>query len=164
MWDGQPTDAVPGDEPKENIIARMQRLCAAVPEDVELGLHLCYGDFGARHFVEPRDASKMVEFANTLASSIKRPIAYIHMPVPVERSDDAFHRPLGDLNLKDGTQLFLGIVHAKDGVEGAKARMEAARRYAPKFGIATECGMARARSEETVRTLLKIHADVCVGP
>jgi hypothetical protein len=163
MWDGQPTDAVPGDEPHENIIARMQRLCAAVPEDVELGLHLCYGDFGARHFVEPKDAAKMVEFANALANSIKRPIAYIHMPVPIERSDDAFHRPLGDLKLKDSTQLFLGIVHAKDGVEGAKARMAVARRYAPKFGIATECGMARARSEETVRTLLKIHADVCAG-
>jgi hypothetical protein len=163
MWDGQPTDAVPGDEPHEKIIARMQRLCAAVPEDVELGLHLCYGDFGARHFVEPKDAAKMVEFANALANSIKRPIAYIHMPVPIERSDDAFHRPLGDLKLKDSTQLFLGIVHAKDGVEGAKARMAVARRYAPKFGIATECGMARARSEETVRTLLKIHADVCAG-
>jgi hypothetical protein len=163
MWDGQPTDAVPGDEPHEKIIARMQRLCAAVPEDVELGLHLCYGDFGARHFVEPKDAAKMVEFANALTNSIKRPIAYIHMPVPIERSDDAFHRPLGDLKLKDGTELFLGIVHAKDGVEGAKARTAAARRYAPKFGIATECGMARARSEETVRTLLKIHADVCAG-
>jgi methionine synthase II (cobalamin-independent) len=163
MWDGQPTDAVPGDEPHEKIIARMQRLCAAVPEDVELGLHLCYGDFGAKHFVEPKDAAKMVEFANALTNSIKRPIAYIHMPVPIERSDDAFHRPFGDLKLKDGTELFLGIVHAKDGVEGAKARMAAARRYGPKFGIATECGMARARSEETVRTLLKIHADVCAG-
>jgi hypothetical protein len=163
MWDGQPTDAVPGDEPHEKIIARMQRLCAAVPEDVELGLHLCYGDFGAKHFVEPKDAAKMVEFANALTNSIKRPIAYIHMPVPIERSDDAFHRPFGDLKLKDGTELFLGIVHANDGVEGAKARMAAARRYAPKFGIATECGMARARSEETVRTLLKIHADVCAG-
>jgi hypothetical protein len=83
MWDGQPTDAVPGDEPHEKIIARMQRLCAAVPEDVELGLHLCYGDFGARHFVEPKDAAKMVEFANALANSIKRPIAYVHMPVPI---------------------------------------------------------------------------------
>jgi hypothetical protein len=163
MWDGQPTDAVPGTEPHEKIIARMQRLCAAVPEDVELGLHLCYGDFGARHFVEPKDAAKMVEFANALAESIMRPIAYIHMPVPIERSDDAFHRPLADLKLKDGTQLFLGVVHAKDGVEGAKARMAAARGYAPKFGIATECGMARARSEETVRTLLKIHADVCAN-
>jgi hypothetical protein len=79
----------------------------------------------------------------------------------VERSDDAFHKPFRDLNLGEGTALFLGVVHAKDGTAGTKARIAAARRYAPDFGIATECGMARARSEETVRSLLKIHAECC---
>ncbi len=136
---------------------------AAVPDDVELGLHLCYGDFGARHFVEPKDAAQMVDFANALAAAMPHRLAYIHMPVPIGRSDDAFHRPFRDLKLGDGTALFLGLVHAKDGVEGTKARIAAARRHAPAFGIATECGMARSRSEETVRTLLKIHADVCAS-
>ncbi len=163
VWDGQPSNAVPADVPREQLLERIKRLCAAVPDDVELGLHLCYGDFGAKHFVEPKDAAKMVDFANALAKSIEHKLAYIHMPVPVERSDDAFHRPWRDLKLGEGTELFLGLVHAKDGVEGAKARIAAARRYAPEFGIATECGMARSRSEETVRTLLKIHADVCAG-
>ena len=163
IWDGQPTDAVPSGVSRESLLARMGRLCAAVPVEVELGVHLCYGDFGARHFVEPKDAAKMVEFANALSNSIKDRLAYIHMPVPIERRDDGFHRPLRDLKLKQGTELFLGLVHAKDGVEGAKARIAAARRYVPEFGIATECGMARARSEETVRTLLKIHADVCAA-
>jgi methionine synthase II (cobalamin-independent) len=162
VWDGQKTDAVPyGDEPREKIIARMQRLCAAVPDDVELGAHLCYGDFGARHFVEPKDAAAMVDFANTLSASIAHKLAYIHMPVPVERSDDAFHKPFRDLKLGEGTALFLGVVHAKDGAAGTKARIAAARRHVPDFGIATECGMARARSEETVRALLKIHAECC---
>jgi hypothetical protein len=161
IWDGQPTDAVPGNVSHQAIAERMQRLCAAVPDDVELGLHLCYGDFGARHFVEPKDAARMVDFANTLAASSKHKLAYIHMPVPIARSDDAFHRPLRELKLGDGTALFLGLVHAKDGVEGTKARIAAARRYAPEFGIATECGMARARSEDTVRTLLNIHAEIC---
>jgi hypothetical protein len=161
IWDGQPSDAVPGNVTHEAIIARMKRLAAAVPADVELGLHLCYGDFGARHFVEPKDAARMVDFANTLAAAMPHKLAYIHMPVPIGRSDDAFHKPLHDLKLGSGTALFLGVVHAKDGVEGTKARIAAARRYAPEFGIATECGMARARSEDTVRTLLKIHADVC---
>jgi hypothetical protein len=161
IWDGQPSDAVPAGEPREALLARMARLCAPIPDDVELGLHLCYGDFGAKHFVEPKDAAMMVDFANALTNSIKHKLAYIHMPVPVERSDDAFHRPLRDLKLGDGTELFLGIVHAKDGVEGTRARLAAALPHAPKFGIATECGMARARSEQTVRSLLKIHADVC---
>jgi len=163
VWDGQASDAVPGDVPREKLIARMERLCAAIPDDVELGLHLCYGDFGAKHFVEPKDAAKMVEFANALAKAIPHKLAYIHMPVPIERSDDMFHAPFRDLKLGDGTELFLGLVHAKDGVEGTRARLATAQRYAPKFGVATECGMARARSEETVRALLKIHADICAG-
>jgi hypothetical protein len=103
----------------------------------------------------------MVDFANALTRAIKHKLAYIHMPVPVERADDAFHRPLSDLALDPGTELYLGVVHSKDGVEGTKARIAAAGRYAPKFGIATECGMARARSEATVLSLLKIHAAVC---
>jgi hypothetical protein len=163
IWDGQASDGVPAHVSHEAVIERMQRLCAAVPDDVELGLHLCYGDFGAKHFVEPKDAAKMVEFANALGGSIKHKLAYIHMPVPVDRNDDAFHRPFRDLKLVQGTALFLGVVHAQDGTEGTKARIAAARRYAPDFGIATECGMARARSEQTVRTLLKIHAECCAG-
>ena len=103
----------------------------------------------------------MVEFANALVKAIGHKLAYIHMPVPVERTDDAFHRPLAELKLPAGTELYLGVVHAKDGVEGTRARIAAARRYVPHFGIATECGMARARSEATVISLLKIHADVC---
>jgi len=163
IWDGQPSDAVPAGVPRQALIERMQRLCATIPQDVELGLHLCYGDFGARHFVEPKDAAQMVDFANALTRAIAHKLAYIHMPVPIGRDDDMFHRPLRDLKLGEETELFLGVVHAKDGVEGARSRIAAARRYAPEFGIATECGMARARSEETVRTLLQIHADVCGG-
>ena len=36
------------------------RLAARVPEPVELGFHLCYGDAGHKHFCEPKDMSKLV--------------------------------------------------------------------------------------------------------
>ena len=164
IWDGQKTSAVPYPEvPRAALLERMTRICAVVPDDVELGLHLCYGDFAGHHFVEPKDASAMVDFANALARTIRHKLAYIHMPVPIERTDDAFHRPFGELALAKGTELYLGVVHAKDGVEGARARIGAAGRYAPRFGVATECGMARARTEATVRSLLDIHARVCCG-
>jgi methionine synthase II (cobalamin-independent) len=164
IWDGQKTDAVPhADQPHAELLARMQRLCARIPDDVELGLHLCYGDFAGRHFVEPRDATRMVAFANALTTTIAHKLAYIHMPVPVERADDEFHRPFRDLKLASGTELYLGVVHAQDGVAGTQARIAAARRHAPAFGIATECGMARARSQATVLSLLKIHDDICRG-
>ncbi len=164
IWDGQTSGAVPhAGEPRDALLARMKRISAAVPEDVELGLHLCYGDFAGHHFVEPVDAAKMVEFANALAHAITHKLAYIHMPVPAERTDDAFHRPFADLALPAGTELYLGVVHAKDGPAGARARIAAARRYVPEFGIATECGMARARSQATVLSLLETHAAVCAG-
>lgn len=162
IWDGQPTKAVPyGDEPRDRIVERIARLCGAVPDDVELGLHLCYGDFDGKHFVEPRDASAMVEFANALAKASPRKLSYVHMPVPRERNDDAFHVPFRNLALGEGTELYLGVVSARDGAEGTRRRITAASRYAPPFGIATECGMARARTRETVRKLLNIHTQIC---
>jgi methionine synthase II (cobalamin-independent) len=164
IWDGQKTDGVPhAEQPRESILARVQRLCAGIPADVEIGVHLCYGDFAGRHFVEPRNAERMVDLANALAQTIAHKLAYVHMPVPIDRTDDAFYEPLRGLRLAPGTELYLGLVHAKDGAQGTRARVDIARRYAPAFGIATECGMARARSEELVRNLLKIHADICAG-
>src|SRR5262249_61578660 len=135
-----------------------------IPAHVQPRRHLCYGYFGGRHFVEPKDAARMVEFANASAAAIPHPLAYVHMPVPIDRDDDAFHRPLGSLALAPGTELFLGVVHAADGVAGAKRRIAAARRHVAKFGIATECGMARGRSQDTVRRLRPRPAALCAGP
>jgi hypothetical protein len=125
---------------------------------VELGFHLCYGDWEGKHFVEPKDATKMVELANLIALSVGRPIAYIHMPVPVNRDDDAFFAPLRLLKLKPQTELYLGLVHAKGGVDGTLRRMNVARKYVKDFGIASECGIARARSPEVVKDILTVSA------
>lgn len=159
FWDGRwkvwdpPFSDVEGE-----ILARMKRLCDAVPADVELGIHLCYGDWKATHFVEPEDAGKMVSLANGIAQSVSRPITYFHLPVPINRTDDAFFAPLRDLKLAPDTELYLGVVHT-DGAEGVGRRVAAAQRYVKDFGIATECGMARCRTPEVVGTLLRIHAE-----
>ena len=137
---------------------RTVRICEFVPADVELGIHLCYGDFEAKHFVEPRDAAKMVEFANALANAIAHPLAYIHMPVPIERDDDAFFAPLDQLKLHAGTELYLGLVHGKDGVEGTRKRIAAASKHVHGFGVACECGIARARRPDLVKSILQVHA------
>ncbi|HEX4192079.1 MAG TPA: hypothetical protein VHY80_03235 [Stellaceae bacterium] len=135
------------------------RLAGAVPEDVELGFHLCYGDLDAVHFVQPRDATKMVELAHLMRDSAKRPLHWIHMPVAIDRSDDAFFAPLHGLALASGTELYLGLVHAADGVAGTRKRMAAASRFVKEYGIASECGIARARKPELVRQILQTHAD-----
>jgi hypothetical protein len=164
LWDGRwPYMRNPFEDLRGEVMARMERLGAAVPEGVELGFHLCYGDWEARHFIEPEDAGKMVEFANALASGVSRPITYVHMPVPIDRSDDAYFEPLRNLRLSLATELFLGLVHS-DGGAAARKRIEVAAKYVPDFGIATECGMARCRAPEMVRTLLKIHAEASAEP
>ena len=158
VWDGR-WPAIPAFTGMEqDFAAQFRRLSAPVPEGVDLGFHLCYGDLDGKHFVEPLDAAKMVSLANLICANAGRGVDFMHMPVPIARDDDAFFRPMRDLKLGQKTELFLGVVHAKDGVEGTKRRMATARKYAPQFGIATECGMARARSPAVVRELLAIHA------
>jgi hypothetical protein len=165
MWDGQLPQMIPPPfrDVQHEILSRLVRLTAAVPSDVELGIHLCYGDLDAKHFVEPKDATKMTELANALSGAISRKLAYIHMPVPINRADDDFYKPLADLKLPAGTDLFLGLVHA-DGAQATKARIAAANRYLPAFGIGTECGIARKRKPELVRTILEVHAQSSQEP
>jgi len=163
-WDGQPQDFFPPiTVTRDEILAPFPRLCAAIPNEVELGFHLCYGDFGARHAIEPKDAGKLVEIANAIAAAVERPIAYFHMPVPRARSDAAYFAPLAGLELSAGTKLYLGLVHA-DGAEATNRRIAAAQEYVADFGIATECGMARQRTPQLVQQLLDVHAACTAEP
>jgi methionine synthase II (cobalamin-independent) len=165
LWDGR-SEAMSnpfGENLHQEVMNRMKRLAAAVPEDVELGFHLCYGDYDAKHFVEPLDAGKLVEMANALAATVARPITYVHMPVPINRVDDDYFQPLRSLRFGPRTELYLGLVH-QDGAEGTKRRIATASKYAPDFGIATECGMARLKTPAQVRRLLEIHAGASREP
>ena len=71
-----------------------ERLGDQVPDDVELGYHLCYGDAGHKHFKEPDDTSKLVAVANALAADLRRRLDWFHLPVPIGRTDDAYYAPL----------------------------------------------------------------------
>lgn len=157
QWEGVRPAHFPDVE--AGVIERLALHCRAVPEDVELGIHLCYGSYGNRHWKEPDSTGKMVEVHNRLAGGLSRPIGYIHMPVPVDRTDDAYFAPLRDLKLDPATKLFLGLVHDTDGAEGTRRRIAVAQKYARDFGIATECGFGR-RPPETIPDLLRVHSEV----
>jgi hypothetical protein len=140
------------------------RIGSAVPPEVQLGFHLCYGDVAESHFVEPPDTSHLVAVANGLRAAVTRPIDWVHLPVPIDRDDDAYFAPLAGLTLDAETELFLGLVHHQDGVEGAARRIRAAA--APlsaagilQYGVATECGFGRGPAERTA-PLLALHAAV----
>jgi hypothetical protein len=128
----------------------------AVPSDIELGYHLCYGSPADEHIVLPKDSGIMVEMVNGVAARLKRPIAFFHLPVPKDRTDDAYFVPLEKLDMKPGTKLYLGLVHANDDA-GNQARLAAARRHVRVDGIGTECGMGR-KDTAGLPSLLADHA------
>jgi hypothetical protein len=157
-WDGRWQTSPPFPGMEQVFVANFSRLAAAVPGDVELGFHLCYGDLDARHFVQPIDATKLVEMANLITRSVQRPIHWMHMPVPIDRTDDAYFAPLQGLELQPVTELYLGLVHAEDGVDGTARRIAAAKKFVSKFGVASECGISRGRDANLAMNFIKTYA------
>jgi len=148
-------------DPQAEILERLVRVGNRVPAEVELGYHLCYGDSGHRHFKDPDDTAKLALVANHLVRNVSRPLNWIHLPVPRARSDEAYFRPLSSLTLRPETELYLGLIHFTDGLEGARQRLSAACNHVGRFGIATECGLGR-RPPDTISALLDLHAQVAV--
>jgi hypothetical protein len=137
----------------------LTNLAGHVPPGIELLFHFCYGDSNHKHVVEPLDMGDMVDVANRLCADIRRTIELVHMPVPRDRSDDAYFAPLARLRLKPETGLCLGLVHYTDGIAGTRKRVAVAERHVRDFSIATECGFGR-RHPATIPELLHIHAEV----
>jgi len=139
----------------------LQRIGDAVPAAIDLGYHLCYGSPADEHMVLPRDAAIMVEMTNRIASAVKRPIQFFHLPVMKNRTDDAFFAPLRNLKISAGTQLYLGLIHHNDPA-GDDTRLAAARKFAKVDGIGTECGWARG-DPARVDSLMSSHARLAGG-
>jgi len=141
-------------------VSRVGHMCDQVNDGVELGIHLCYGDPGHKHIIEPADLGTSVAFANGIVDAASRKINFMHMPVPKDRNDEAYFAPLNGLSMPAETKLILGLVHHTDGVEGGKARIATAEKFVQDFDIATECGFGR-RDPGTIAALLQIHRELC---
>ncbi|HEY1804983.1 MAG TPA: hypothetical protein VGG45_10940 [Terracidiphilus sp.] len=164
-WDGRVLERQPAPFPtaevRAQVLDRLARLSAAVPRDVELGFHLCYGDWGGRHQIEPADSGAMVNLSNAIAAQNGKNLSYVHMPVPIARNDPAYFEPLRGLNLASNTEVYLGLVHLQDGVAGARSRIAAAAKFLHEFGVGTECGLGRAKTSEMVVDILALYAAIC---
>ena len=147
------------DNAQDDIVARLIQLGEAVPQGVDLGFHLCYGDAGHQHFVEPSDTKILVGVANGIAQGLVRALNWLHLPVPRGRNDAAYFAPLRALALQPDTELYLGLVHFSDGVEGANRRIRQASKVVDRFGVATECGFGR-RPPASVPELMYLHIAV----
>jgi hypothetical protein len=150
---------------RQVISDHLVRISEAVPAGVEVGYHFCFGDFGHQHLREPEDTGRIVELVGAFAPRVRRPIAWLHIPVPIERDDAAYFDPLRNLTVPDGAEVYLGLVHFRDGVDGARRRIARAQDHLGKFGVATECGMGRRPPERggtqhSLEELLALHAEV----
>ena len=127
---------------KKQTFDMLGRLGDAVPAGVELGYHLCYGSPADEHLVQPRDAAIVVEMLEGIAAATRRRIDFFHIPVPKDRTDDAFYAPLKGWKRPAGTELYLGLLHHADEA-GDRARVAVAKKFIGDFGLSAECGWGR---------------------
>ena len=144
--------------PLEFLAAAIARAIDHIPDGIEAGFHLCYGNPGGRHIVEPKDTQVMVDLANATFRAAKRNVNWLHMPNPKARIDDAYFAPLQKLKLPPQTEFYLGLVHASDSADTMKARIVTAKKYSPYFGVGWECGM-RAFKPESIPDMLQLHKE-----
>lgn len=143
----------------ERFAGPVSRLSAAVPAEVLMGFHLCYGTFPEWPMYEARDMSLLVRMANTAVQSAGRPVDWLHLAGPryLRSEDDAFFRPLADLD-PQGARVYLGIVLPLDGAEGLRRRAATASRHLADFGVAMYCGFGRQPGQDPDATLTE-HRD-----
>jgi len=158
--------------PMEQVTPGLVRCVEAVPADVPVGLHLCYGDYGHEHFKQPESLQMQVDLVNAVNASAPRPIAWASFTVPQARSDAGYFAPLRDLAAGAETELYFALVpyHPEDQpggttaeqvghIDGALAESSAGAR---EWGICTECGMGRVQAEDVTR-LLDLHREILVS-
>jgi hypothetical protein len=146
-------------------------LADQVPTDVELGFHIC--SIWHHYQLGGQDNAVLVDTVNAIASRVTRSIDYVHVPTIPEHAVADF-APLSRLSLAPDTTLFVGVVHATDGVSGAVRRMRDVAAVVPEFGIASFCGFGlpqhadatdlpkgqrRGATSATLGAVLDLHRD-----
>ena len=139
---------------QSGIEERLIRIGEHIPADVELGYHFCYGSFGGKHFVEPKDMGAMVRLAQCnfgwpatdllVGFTCRYPWSVAMMLISRR------------LRICDCSLIVVSISALStiaDGLAGTLARISAAQRYIADFGIATECGFGR-RDPSSIRSCL----------
>ncbi len=158
--------------PFDSVVAGLVTCLDQVPDDVPVGVHLCYGDYQHAHFVQPDSLALQVRLVNALTDSARRPPAFVAFTVPQGRGDSAYFEPLRDLRADPGTELAFALVpyHPDDQPTGTTT--EQAKLIDTYLGessggvrnwsVCTECGMGRVDREDMPR-LLDLHREIVTG-
>ncbi|HUK58787.1 MAG TPA: hypothetical protein VLV50_06100 [Stellaceae bacterium] len=161
-WEVQAVSGAAADIPGEGDIAThvapMARLSRAIPADVQLGFHFCFGTFGGWPAFAPRTLQETVGLANAAVAGVGRRVDWVHIPT-LDTVDDAFYAPLAHLDAK-GARIYLGAIHT---MPTLPARLAVARRFIPEFGLAAYCGFGRTPPSELPRILADHRAALAVA-
>lgn len=140
--------AVPSELEVKTHTPPIGRLSQAIPEDVQLGFHFCFGTFGGWPAFAPDDLSRPVELINASVEITGRRVDWVHIPT-LDRSDDAFYAPLEGIDAK-AARVYLGAIHT---MPTLPARIATARKFLPDFGLAAYCGFGRTPPEQMPQIL-----------
>jgi hypothetical protein len=151
------------------LLPGLVRCIDEVPIDVPVGMHLCYGDYGHQHFMQPESLALQVELVNAVVAEARRPVNWFSFTVPQSRSDDAYFVPLAGLRVSPETELYFALVpyHPDDQTAGTAdeqsrlidAHLPPSPAGARDWGICTECGMGRVDPGD-VPKLLDLHREI----
>lgn len=151
-WEVHAVSGSPGGPPSESEIAThtapIARLSGALPDDVELGFHFCFGTFGGWPAFAPETLSATVDLANAAVAAAGRRVDWVHIPT-LDSVDDAFYAPLSRLDGQE-VRVYLGAIHSMATLE---ERIDVARRHLPAFGLAAYCGFGRTPPGELPQIL-----------
>ena len=165
QWDAAVETVLVDQQPDTlaDLAGQLAALLDHVPDNVPAGLHLCYGDAGHVHMMEPESLAPQVTLANAVAE--RAAPAWVSFTVPQYRDDEKFFAPLAELRTAPATELYLALVpyHPDRQADGTTDRQVAlVDRFLPSgraWGICTECGMARAERADVPR-LLDLHREI----
>jgi methionine synthase II (cobalamin-independent) len=155
------------------IVAALARCVDQVPAAIPVGLHLCYGDYGHEHFMQPASLALQVRVVNAVAAAAARPVSFVSFTVPQNQREESYFAPLAGLTADQDTELNFALVpyHPAEQEEGTTADqvrlIDAALAASPggprAWGICTECGMGRVDRGD-VPALLDLHREIIAAP
>lgn len=154
-----------GPDRDRNVAPGVARAVDFVPEDVPVGLHLCYGDYKHSHWSEPESLRVQVDLLNGTVAESHRPVNFTSFTVPQYQDGESYFAPLADLSKYAVDRMYFGIVPYRPGDQapGTTARqIEQIDRYLDEWGVCTECGMGRCERDD-VRPLLELHRAILEG-
>lgn len=132
----------------ETHAAPIARLSRHVPAGAQLGFHFCFGTFGGWPAFAPATLGPTVDLANAAIEAAARRVDWVHIPA-LDTSEEKFYAPLAGLKTQ-GADAYLGMIHS---MPTLKARLDVARKFLPRFGLAAYCGFGRTPPERLPQIL-----------